>query len=498
MSAEPLSTWDQIAPRDHVRQVFCFPYQGPQDGDLQPLRQVLRSALDRACTDLPDFAGRVVPVDSPPGHLFISKHGNDRAKLDVIDDSETSPFSYEELKARGFPPGAFVGSCFGLEQESRQDNQVVPATKIQARVIRGGLLLCIYVHHSVTDGIGLTNFVSTFARYTLYRERDELLPKSANLARHPELPIELTSTLLERNAFDDLMKLCPEYWATPHGSHPLTLRFGPTSVPFESIPKEGRIFVFDKDTIALLKETATRYQADGSDFINPSTFACLAALTWIFVTSARVRVKHKFSLGKELQVPHTNARIMVPASWSRRAFSHLINSKTGNTVAIMKLETELSNLIKAKMFRELTPATGKAFAKLVQLIEAGLAGIDEDFVTIRTAMFLAASDPRHIGLAHNPLDPCDFIINSWRHLGADTRWGIPGVVGDVGISGVHDHGIMPDAVRRAQPAWNMGAGLIMPGSKDSKSYEVLITLDSMSMAELCSDQAWMTWIDRVV
>ncbi|KAK2592774.1 hypothetical protein QQS21_009517 [Conoideocrella luteorostrata] len=495
-SAVPLSTWDQIAPRQYIRQVYCFPYQPAQCGALQPLYNALRVALDRTCVELPDFAGKV-GLEGKPGHLAILKQAHDEPVLEVVDHSKTFPFDYAELKAKGFPAQAFVGPSFDLEH-SWTDRSKIPVVKVHARIISGGLMLCVYVHHSTTDGMGMNNFMSRFARYTLLPDYSVYHLRDASIKKHFELPDDITSAPTDQNSFEHLMEQCPEYWIAPKYSGPLTFNFSPSEVPFESITKEGRIFVFNADSIELLKETATKYHPliDNDVYIRPSTFACLTALTWVSVIISRREVAQTVSMEK-------SARLLLNASWARRAFTKLIHDSTsntnanGNTVAMVNLQVELSNLVTARLSQEVTPATGRAFAKVVHLIEVALASITDDFVATRTAMIRAAPDPRMIGVDHDPLDPHDFIINSWRHLGADTRWNLPGVIGDEEARDA-DGSVCPDAVRRAQPVWNMSAGLILPGRQCSKKYEILVTLDAMSMAKLCSDQCWMTWVDRVV
>jgi len=44
----------------------------------------------------------------------------------------------------------------------------------------------------------------------------------------------------------------------------------------------------------------------------------------------------------------------------------------------------------------------------------------------------------------------------------------------------------------------MGAGVIMPGRKESGVYEVLVTLDVPSMERLCEDDNWRAWVDEII
>jgi hypothetical protein len=132
---------------------------------------------------------------------------------------------------------------------------------------------------------------------------------------------------------------------------------------------------------------------------------------------------------------------------------------------------------------------------MTQAIDESIAGVDEAFVARRTALVRAAPDLLRFGLNADPRDPAYFMFNTWRHFGGATRWRLPGVVGDDDMvdADQEDEGVRPDAVRRLQPEWNMGAGLIMPERKRHEGYEVLVTLDVDAMEVLCADANWRKW-----
>ncbi|PNY23791.1 Uncharacterized protein TCAP_06263 [Tolypocladium capitatum] len=479
-NTQRLSTWNQVAPRYYVRQVYCFPYRARCE-DLEPLRRHIASALASAAEHLPDVAGKVVLGTTRAGQLLISKASSDRVPLKVFDHRETFGYAYADLKAQGFPASAFVDPSFNVPYKLVEGGQGIPAAEIHARVIDGGLLLYIYFHHSISDGIGMCNFISTFALYT----------RSGHVQRpgyptdiHVDLPVETGAQLIEGHTFEDLMSRCPEYVIVPDLS-------GPT--------KTGRIFVFGSEKIETLK-TAVREWRRGNAIAtgnrNPSTFACLAALTWSYATVNRMA----FPPGSDVSIEGNpclegvDCRLLMPASWARRAFQDITNY-AGNAIALPNANTGLGHLFAvACSSPESLPETRDALGPLVHSIETALASVNDESVTTRTAMFRAAPDPRVIGVDLDPRDPRDFAFNSWRHLGADTLWGIPGAGGN----GPGASGVAPDAVRRAQDAWNMGAGLIMPGRKQSRRYEVLVTLDTVSMIRLCSDERWNSWVDEIV
>lgn len=469
----PLTTWDQIGPRNYVRQVYCFP--SSEAIDVGRLRQALAHAISNACAECPDFAARVVLPNSATGKLYLSHHPENQAVLTVRYDA-SYPYTYAELKRRGFPGGAFVGPEFTLAHHLEAGGPGMPVMQIDARVITGGLLLGIYIHHATTDGIGMAKFIACLAKYT---DRSCARPKSRAPRRRADLEIPRGLVLrFGKYTHQELMDQCPEYCTLSDLSGPLGFRIGSSDVPFGDIPKRGCIFTFTDATIATLKSIIASCSPSAS---SPPTFACIVSLTWIFTTLARLQAQNK------VKGPQTQCSLTLPASWARRAFPSFSDSHAGNAVSMAKLYAPLSGLtVAASCSRNAVAPGNTAFAQIVCAITAHLDAINEEYIAKRTCMIRSAPDPRSVCVNLDPLDPCDFIMNSWRHLGADTQWRLPGV---------SEGNVFPDAVRRAQNEWNMGAGLVLPGQKDSNAYEILVTLEAESMSVLRADRRWMGWVD---
>lgn len=97
------------------------------------------------------------------GHLFRSKQ--------IPLHEEHFPFTYEQLKRAGMPPSAFKSAMFVPEDfanyagipsngEGKVDFEKsdAPVMRVQAYFIPGGLVLSMYMHHSVLDFSGVTTF----------------------------------------------------------------------------------------------------------------------------------------------------------------------------------------------------------------------------------------------------------------------------------------------------------------------------------------------------
>jgi hypothetical protein len=88
----------------------------------------------------------------------------------------TFPHNYEQLKRDGMPPSAFKSDIFVPEDLASYagvpsngegkidfDKSDAPAMRVQAFFIPGGLVLSMYMHHSVFDFSGITTFWKAFS-----------------------------------------------------------------------------------------------------------------------------------------------------------------------------------------------------------------------------------------------------------------------------------------------------------------------------------------------
>lgn len=491
-----LSTWNQIAPRVYMRQCYCFPYR--DNGGLEPLKAHLTLALNQLAKHIPVLAGRLFLLSNRTGHLCIGLDSRGEIPLKVLDQRDSFGWTYAQLKAQGFPAEAFVSKSFDLPHQLLEDQKGIPVLEVHARVIEGGLLLCLYNHHSISDGTGMNNHISSFADLTRDLNRKIDVQYSVNF--HADLPERNDNSPSPRgvpNTFFELLELCPEYSLLSSPTGPTQFRVLPTGTSVEGIKKTGRTFVIGTQQINNLKEKLVRVPGANPHGRLPSTFTCLAAITWAHVTKARLSSSKNYLLNSspEKTAFPKNVRLMISIDWRRRAFASIMSSSAGNTVALPITNIDTATLLAACSSEQHVACT--ALGAVVLAIDAAVRGVDDDFVARRTALIRAASDPRLIGLSADASDPHDFYFNTWRHFGTQTRWRMPGLEGGNGED-EDDDGIAPDAIRRIQADWNMGAGLILPERKDSAKFEVLVTLDVDGMAALCAEPSWKNWVDDVV
>ena len=193
-----LSFLDQNAVRVYTQTLCIFPVstititvhveanttefldQNNAEAAIQALDDGLRLTLQK----FPFLAGTLSLADDDSGRLQllypvdvtdrVATKGLFSAKQILVDDF---PHIYEELKQAGMPPSAFKSATFlpddfanypgvpangeGICNFDRSD---APVMRVQACFIPGGLVLSIYVHHSVLDFHGISTFWESLSK----------------------------------------------------------------------------------------------------------------------------------------------------------------------------------------------------------------------------------------------------------------------------------------------------------------------------------------------
>ncbi|KAH7006873.1 C-8 acyltransferase [Ilyonectria destructans] len=490
MEDKILSAWNQIAPRAYVRLWYCLPYQ--QHASLDALREHLTLVLSKLVNHFPDLGGRLYLLANPAGRLSIRVDGNAEIPLKIFDQRDSFGWTYSEFKSQGFPAKALVDKSFDLPYQLIEGELGAPILEIHARVIEGGLLLGIYSHHSISDGSGMNNFIRPFAELT--RDPARTLNVRYPTDFHIDLPenVHHQAQLKLTSDANQLLRDCPEYCRLPSPTGPTQFHMPEIGTPWDQIQKTGCIFVIGDEKISSLKQSLANASSADSQGRPLSTFTCLAAITWVHVIKARLSSPvNLLALSSKPKTLPNKARLLISVNWRRRAFSRIVGASAGNTVALPIMSIDTPTIMAACGSDQ--NAAIAALADVTRTIDGAISGVNEDFVALRTRLIRESPDPRLIGVNVDPRDPSAFYFNTWRYFGAQTRWKLPGLVDQEGSDGV-----APDALRRAQGDWNLGAGLVLPAGKDSTKYEVLVTLEIASMEVLCADPSWIQWVEKVV
>jgi hypothetical protein len=426
----------------------------------------LRQSLRRLAQARPLFASRLRAGSAiHPGLAHLDYSPEFDIPFDVTFAPRDIPNDYQQIKSEEFPPGLFIHPQFNIPGVIDRDTDPLPVCRVHALIVRGGLFLALYLHHSLCDGDSLRIFLECFAAET---RGDAINRPSEQAFEGPK------SGRPTRSNFRSLISRCPEYAELPKLSGPTQPLFSTRGTPIDCIKRTGRIFVFKKDRIAELRDTI--HVCLGVEK-PPSTYTCLAALAFAHITKARMQADNYLPGG---ETNGKKAQLWNSVNWRSRAFKDLTGDYFGNAAlpAVAKISRE-------RLLRACNDV--EVLARLVPSIKKSIDAVDENYVRDRLAMVSALPDPRIIGVNYDPRMPHCLAFNTWRHFGADAVWSIPGVPTK-----------KPEAIRRAHGAWNLGTTLILPGRAASDAQELFASLSQESMELLCKDMGWMHWVDRVI
>ncbi|ROV93566.1 hypothetical protein VMCG_08055 [Cytospora schulzeri] len=347
----------------------------------------------------------------------------------------------------------------------------VPVCHVRAAFVPGGLLIWLSIHHTIGDDHCLNLFAECFATATRHQPMPHNTPQCPFLDI-PKDPVWSPATLMT------LARECPEFDVLLYpGQSPSLPDVRPGGLPPSAIPKTGKVFVFSVARLEQLRNLV--YRSSGPEAEPPSIDACLAALTLAHVTQARLTTEVGFT--PEDNDPRT-AKLFTPVDWRDRGFNSETADYFGNAFITLLTHIPLNEVQDACI-----DVTMEAMARIVAKISASVAGVDREAVLKRDALFHRVGDCRRLILRKDCRRPAELEFNTWRSIGADTVWNIPGVLS-----------AQPDAVRKVQGDWSMGSALVLPARSDSSVYELFIQLPKVSMEALCRSNEWLTWVDRVV
>ncbi|KAI1118238.1 hypothetical protein F5Y14DRAFT_399710 [Nemania sp. NC0429] len=156
-----LSPLEGLMPNTYVRQIYCFPTSNPSSAV-----NVLSRGLRGLAQDVPYILSRLVSTTSASGIAVSAPCRNPEDLLSRHDLSDS--ISYAALQSAYFPPGAFTTAPGNgiAPPESLAPYPASPAVfAARATLVAGGLVLCVAVHHAMTDITGYGALLKIWASH---------------------------------------------------------------------------------------------------------------------------------------------------------------------------------------------------------------------------------------------------------------------------------------------------------------------------------------------
>ncbi|RMZ77535.1 hypothetical protein DV737_g4339, partial [Chaetothyriales sp. CBS 132003] len=154
-----LSSIEHCMPRAYIR--VCLAYRLPPEVDFDTVLSKLNRFTFKLLDAKPYLAGYVVPATDPQGRSNVAEiQFTDEDFLNYPSvhvrhlSADEMPFTYDELDEQGLPPSLIRPELISALPEGA-DGERAAVFRMQANVVKGGLIVSVYLHHCISDGAGL-------------------------------------------------------------------------------------------------------------------------------------------------------------------------------------------------------------------------------------------------------------------------------------------------------------------------------------------------------
>lgn len=460
-----LSHIEHCMPRAYIR--ICLAYTVSSQQQLKGALDGLKQYVARVIKAKPYLAGNVTDVRSAESNhehaeiRFTTENYLNPPSVEVkeLKDSNGVLLDYEKLNADGLPPSRLIPKEVSSLLENVKPKDESPVFRVQANIVKGGLIVSIYLHHCVSDGTG-------FDLITSGRVLDDSFTFSHDGTEN-DLDQKLKKFAFEKSKTTQQLSTYPE---STLNTREIQARSAGVSMP-QNKPGRGCVIMLSRQKIKDLAEgfNANSFQNQGG-FHSPNTV--MMALLWMCMTRARrPSIEHNKIEKSKLLIP-VNIRRKVQPALSKDYFGAAVDS--GKAVATLD---------------DLTTTQGLHLHQISHLVRQAIDKVDDGYVREMIAFADRAGDDVDVydiqASNMDRVNGADMYITSWLKQGAyEHELGM-------GLDG-------PDWVRKP---WSRDPGscIILPENKKRpERYEVVVQMTEADMDRLLKDKEFMAYVIRVI
>lgn len=466
----PLSSIEHCMPRAYIR--VCLAYRLPEPSVLPLALDKLRNFVRKLVDAKPYLSGYLVPAPDRsrrPGRVEVRFTDEEFLSFPCLQERRYShdemPFTYDQLDQAALPPSLIRPDLVSALPEGADENRA-PVLRVQANIVRGGLIVSFYLHHCISDGTGLGLLISGSVlndEFTFIRHINSDGHPIPSLTVRLDTFAKYKTIIREALAWSD-----PNQISTRHIAHKFYTRVSGVSSPTQA-PGRGVIFTLPCPTLQSLKESLQpRCPSE-----QLTTHDTVQALLWHSMTRARIP-----SLQPIYGIRHSTLLIPINIR-SRLKESGLPPNYFGSAVDFASVKLDLSHLSRHDE---------DALAVTATQIRKSIAAVDD--VYVRASIALANSkdptiDVRDLLASNmNRITGADMYITSW--------WKQPLYTSDL------EMGLgRPDWVRKP---WSKDPGscIILPCDDRKDVMEILVQMTEADMARLLGDEEFCRNVTRII
>lgn len=465
-----LSSIEQLMPRAYIR--VCLAYRVPSEDHLHLAIERLQTRVRKIVDAKPYLSGLVSDVKLPNrevgrAEIRFTTHGYlnyPAVEVRNLLNSDGSEIEYDDLDREGLPPSKLRPEDVSALLPNVDPSILAPVFRIQANIVKGGLIVSIYLHHCISDGTGL-DLITTGD--VMDDENTFLRPDPSDISS--KLEQKLKSFARQKTQIRRELSEAPPN--LPCNRNLIGRRLDGPATPANA-PGRGCVVMISSQKISkLLGHYNDIDPCDQSPVHTKNTL--LMAMLWRHMTRARrPSIEHNPNV--------KTSSLLIPVDIRRKLQRPLLPSYFGAAVDSAKAELALDAL---------TESDGMTLREVSLTVRESIAKVNDSFV--REAIALANTADKRIDITDlqascmDRATGADMYITSWLRLrtyASDLGMGLGG----------------PDWVRKP---WSRDPGscIILPQKSDNPDYyEVVVQMTKMDMERLLGDQEFMDFVIRVI
>lgn len=430
-----LTPLDEIIARHYVRWLFCFPTQPEYESNIIT---TLQHALDQTAESQPIITGKVVERTLPDGddrsgrlevrtssfgpRLLIKDwrkqdtrwnkayaEGEVDGTMDVDQEvlNETWSPSYDALAARNMPQDEMDGDRLAATPFGVAPGNVQHVMAAQLNLVRGGCILCVSFHHSVTDATGFSAVLETWAEKCRFSKpnsrRDSAIDMFEGFSDREKLLLPRFD-LEDRSVVFDRLSGRRDYWSV--------LGLDPVDAPWVPAEKNAQNFIGrtatmipdDMETITFRLSPSAMLELKELAFLNHSkyrisTHDALMAFLWKSIMLARFE-------GTCNSIRPSESVLSFTCDLRNRLHPALSPDYVGNAIGLAQTIVPLEDLI--------SPAT--TLSDLAQMIRKPLDDMENGQLEASVDLAASIPDMRRVSYPFATFLGADLCIASWANL----------------------------------------------------------------------------------
>ncbi|KAL9105762.1 MAG: hypothetical protein Q9227_009110 [Pyrenula ochraceoflavens] len=429
-----LSSIDQSLVRVYVRMGLCFPV--PKEQNKQDIIDRFELFVKETISCLPYLSGRVVPVRDAPQSGMVEMQftkADIQSYKPVIRDLEKSeyPSNYSELNAKGMPADGLISEELNpLPDKPSPKEQIdsAPVMGIQASFIEGGLIVTVYLHHSVGDGLAVAYIIRGMStiRPRVNVDNDEALANFAKQVSEERLLLSNPRQQMTVNRSNFL--IFTPLANTPETPWRRTLP-GPKTVPGIA---DAKVLSFSLQKLHDLRDIIReRIKCDGADKYVlglteakdqwMSTFNVLAALLWTGVLRARMARLDRCKVKDSVVMVPVNIRGMTRLAEVGKDEDYLGNGVTASRTCL-GLETLLPDLHGEQTSSCVSDESlAMSLTPVAVTLRAWIQEVNKTHVDSVISLQNQAPTADTLTIPNLDLDGPDLLITTWKEMPVYTK-----------------------------------------------------------------------------